>query len=60
MLSVNIIWIPALIKGHHGTFVDFLSHSKVPKFSAANRVNVTMFQSYHSVLEGLTAVEECL
>ena len=43
-----------------GLCFNALSHSKIPKFSAANGINMTMCQSYPSVLEGLTAVEECL
>ena len=53
--------------GHHETSWDFctscytaLRHHTVPKFSAANCVNVTTCQHYPSALEGLTAVEECL
>jgi hypothetical protein len=53
--------------GHQGSSWNFcpqcfsaLSQSKIPKFSAANRVNVTPCQSYPSVLEDLTVVEESL
>lgn len=52
---------------HHKGFWDFcrpchtaISKKKIPKFSAANFVNVTMCQSYPSALEDLTPVEECL
>jgi hypothetical protein len=38
----------------------FLSQNTLPKFSALNRVNMTLCQSYPSVLEDLTPVEECL
>ena len=37
-----------------------VSSWKIPKFSAANFVNITMCQGYPSALEDLTAVEECL
>ena len=37
-----------------------VSSWKIPKFSAANFVNITMCQDYPSALEDLTAVEECL
>jgi hypothetical protein len=37
-----------------------LSQNALPKFSALNRVNVTLCQNYPSVLENLTPVEECL
>src|SRR5947209_3292826 len=37
-----------------------VSSWKIPKFSAANFVNLTMCQHYPSALEDLTAVEECL
>src|SRR5436305_12783103 len=37
-----------------------ISSWKIPKFSAANFVNITMCQDYPSVLEDLTAVEDCL
>jgi ribosomal protein L32 len=50
-----------------GTAWDFcrhcfaaLSRSTIPKYSALNRVNVTLCQNYPSALEGLTTVEECL
>jgi uncharacterized protein DUF6570 len=51
----------------HGTSWDIcryclaaLSQSTIPKFSASNRINVTVCQDYPSALEGLTTVEECL
>ena len=37
-----------------------LMHHTIPKFSAANFVNVTMCQHYPYALEDLTVVEECL
>ena len=37
-----------------------LSQNTLPKFSALNRVNMTLCQNYPSVLEDLTPVEECL
>jgi hypothetical protein len=53
--------------GHHESSYDFcaschtaLMGQKIPKFSAANSVNVTMCQHYPSALEDLTAVEESL
>ena len=51
----------------HGTSWDFcrqccaaLSRSTIPKYSALNRMNVTLCQDYPSALDGLTTVEECL
>ena len=53
--------------GHHESSWTFcrycytaVSSWKIPKFSAVNFVNITMCQDYPSVLEDLTAVEECL
>ena len=53
--------------GHHESSWNFcrycytaISSWKIPKFSAANFVNITMCQDYPSVLEDLTAIEECL
>jgi hypothetical protein len=53
--------------GHHENHWDFctschtaVSRGDIPKFSALNLVNVTMCQHYPSVLEDLTAIEECL
>ncbi|KAJ5240415.1 uncharacterized protein N7469_002006 [Penicillium citrinum] len=53
--------------GKHGdewdiclTCLKSLSQNSVPRFSALNRVNMTMCQNYPSALEGLTPVEECL
>jgi hypothetical protein len=53
--------------GHHESSYEFctschtaLMGQKIPKFSAANSVNVTMCQHYPSALEDLTAVEESL
>ena len=37
-----------------------ISKKKIPKFSAAYFINVTLCQHYPSALEDLTAVEECL
>lgn len=37
-----------------------LSRQTIPKFSAANLVNITLCQSYPSILQDLTPVEECL
>ena len=37
-----------------------ITYLNIPKFSAANSVNVTICQHYPSALEDLTAVEECL
>lgn len=42
------------------TCLKSLSQNFVPRFSALNRVNMTMCQNYPSALEGLTPVEECL
>ena len=36
-----------------------LSQNTLPRFSALNRVNMTLCQNYPSVLEVLTPVEEC-
>jgi hypothetical protein len=53
--------------GHHERswhFCNFcykaLMHQTIPKFSAANFVNITMCQDYPSALKDLTVVEECL
>jgi hypothetical protein len=53
--------------GHHESSWDLcrfcytdIRKWKIPKFSAANSINVTMCQQYPSALEDLTAVEECL
>jgi hypothetical protein len=37
-----------------------LSQNTLPRFSALNRVNMTLCQNYPSVLEDLTPIEECL
>lgn len=42
------------------TCLKSLSQNTLPKFSALNRVNMTMCQNYPTVLESLTPVEECL
>jgi hypothetical protein len=42
------------------TCLKSLSQNALPKFSALNRVNMTMCQNYPAVLESLTPVEECL
>jgi hypothetical protein len=42
------------------TCLKSLSQNTLPKFSALNRVNMTMCQNYPTVLECLTPVEECL
>ena len=42
------------------TCLKSLSQNSLPKFSALNRVNMTMCQNYPAVLGSLTAVEECL
>lgn len=53
--------------GKHGDAWDLcsicltsLSHQTIPKFSATNLVNITLCQSYPSILQDLTPVEECL
>ena len=53
--------------GHHENSWYFctschgaVGRGNIPKFSASNLVNVTTCQDYPSVLEDLTAVEECL
>lgn len=53
--------------GRHGDVWDICSnchddlvHFRVPKFSAENRINVTLCQNYPSELNGLTPVEEAL
>ena len=42
------------------TCLKSLSQSSLPKFSALNRVNLTMCQDYPPALQDLTPVEECL
>jgi hypothetical protein len=41
-------------------YLKSLSQNTLPRFSALNRVNMTLCQNYPSVLEDLTPVKECL